>query len=58
MIREKTGGNFTLVSSVIILFAGLVGSYFDETIFYSLTGCAVFLLTAKCILKIYYYKKY
>lgn len=58
MIMDKSGGYIIVICSVIILIAGIIGGYFNETIFYSLIGCAYFLLHTKLILKIYYMKKY
>lgn len=58
MIREKTGGNFTFVCVFIIMFSGIIGGFFNEIIFFSLIGCSMFLLTAKCMLKFYYLSKY
>lgn len=58
LIMMKTGGTAMYVCTVAILLAGIVAGYFSETAFYSLAGCALFLLVARLILKIYYHKKY
>jgi len=58
IIMDKSGGYVIIVCSVIILVAGIIGGYFNKSVFYSLVGCAYFLLSIKIILKVYYMKKY
>jgi len=41
-IKEKSGGNAMLASTIIILFAGIISGYFNQTVFFSLTGCGIF----------------
>lgn len=57
-IKQKAGGNVILLCSVSIIFAGIVAGYFNEIVFYSLIGCALFLLHVSIVLKLYYTKKY
>ena len=58
LIMMKTGGNAMYVCAVVILIGGIVAGYFNEIVFFSLAGCALFLLIARCALKIYYHKKF
>lgn len=58
LIMMKIGGSAMYVCTVLILLAGIVAGYFNETVFFSLAGCALFLLLARLILKIYYHNKY
>ena len=58
LIMMKTGGNAMYVCTVAILIGGIVAGYFNEIVFFSLAGCALFLLLARCALKIYYHKKF
>ncbi len=58
LIMMKIGGMAMYVCIIAILLAGIVAGYFNETVFFSLAGCAVFLLLVRGILKIYYWKKY
>lgn len=57
-IKEKSGANVIIFSSTIIIFAGIISGYFNEIVFFSLIGCALFLLTVSVFLKLYYSKKY
>lgn len=57
-IKQKSGANVILFCSVIIIFAGIIAGYFNEIVFYSLIGCAFFLLHVSVGLKLYYTKKY
>ncbi len=58
LIMMKIGGNAMYVCTVLILIAGIVAGYFNETVFFSLAGCALFLLLIRVALKIYYHNKY
>ncbi|HPF16118.1 MAG TPA: hypothetical protein P5107_07565 [Thermotogota bacterium] len=57
-IKLKAGGNLVIINSVILLFAGIVGGYFNVVIFYSVIGCAVFQLLVSAVIKLYLLKKY
>jgi len=57
-IKLKAGGNLIIINSVILLFAGIVGGYFNVVIFYSVIGCAVFQLLVSAVIKLYLLKKY
>ncbi len=58
LIMMKIGGNAMYVCTVAILIGGIVAGYFNEIVFFSLAGCALFLLIARCALKIYYHNKF
>lgn len=58
LIMLKIGGTAMYVCAVAILLAGIVAGYFNQTVFFSLTGCALFLLIIRGILKVYYHKKF
>lgn len=58
LIKEKCGGNVIIISSLIIIFFGIISGYFNEIIFFSLIGCAIFQLVFCFGLKLYYLKKY
>lgn len=58
LIMIKIGGNAMYVCTVLIMLAGIVAGYFNETVFFSLTGAALFLLLIRLGLKIYYHTKY
>jgi len=57
-IKLKAGGNLVIINSVILLFAGIIGGYFNIVIFYSVIGCAVFQLLVSAVIKLYLLKKY
>ncbi len=52
-IKLKAGGNVVLVNSVIIIFVGIIAGYFNEVVFFSLIGCALFQLLVSVVIKIY-----
>jgi len=57
-IKLKAGGNLVIINAVILIFAGIVGGYFNVVIFYSVIGCAVFQLLVSAVIKLYLLKKY
>ncbi|MDF2819858.1 MAG: hypothetical protein K0R15_299 [Clostridiales bacterium] len=57
-IKQKSGGNVLLFSSVVIIFAGIISGYFNEVVSYTLIACAFFQLNLCALLKLYYSKKY
>lgn len=57
-IREKCGAPVILISSVAIIFAGIIGGYFNEIIFFSLVVCGIVQLIVCAVMKFYYLKKY
>ncbi|MEA1883192.1 MAG: hypothetical protein U9N62_01555 [Thermotogota bacterium] len=57
-IKLKAGGNLVIINAVILLFAGIVGGYFNVVIFYSVIGCVVFQLLVSAVIKLYLLKKY
>jgi len=57
-IKLKAGGNMVIINSVILIFAGIVGGYFNLIIFYSVIGCAIFQLLVSSFIKLYLLKKY
>lgn len=56
-IRAKAGVPMVLVLSIVLVLAGMIAGYFDETIFVVLIGAALFQLTASMLVKFYYMKK-
>jgi len=52
-IKLKAGGNLMIINSVILLFAGIIGGYFNVIIFYSVVACALFQLLVSAVIKIY-----
>jgi len=52
-IKLKAGGNLVIINSVILLFAGIIGGYFNVVIFYSVIACALFQLLVSAFIKIY-----
>jgi hypothetical protein len=57
-IKQKSGGNVMMVSSLIIIFTGIISGYFNEIAFFSLVGCGVLQLNLCGVLKLYYSNKY
>lgn len=57
-IKQKSGGNVILFSSIIIIFMGIIAGYFNKIIFFSLIACALFQLSLCALLKLYYSRKY
>lgn len=57
-IKQKSGGNVLLVSSIIFVLSGIIAGYYNEIIFYTLIACAAFQLNLQAILKLYFSKKY
>ncbi|MFW6248157.1 MAG: hypothetical protein ACOC4J_00135 [Bacteroidota bacterium] len=55
-IKLKAGGNLVIINSVILIFAGIVGGYFNLVIFYSVIGCAIFQLLISALIKLYLLK--
>ena len=58
LIMMKIGGTPMYVCIIVMLLGGIAAGYFNETTFYSIAGCAVFLLLVRLFLSIYYHKKY
>lgn len=57
-IKQKSGGNVIIFSSIIIIFGGIILGSFNEIVFFSLIGCAMFQLNLCAVLKLYYSRKY
>ncbi|MDK2952373.1 MAG: hypothetical protein PWQ77_2038 [Kosmotogales bacterium] len=55
-IKLKSGGNVVLINSIIIIFAGIVAGYFNEIVFFSLIGCALFQLLVSAVIKMYLFQ--
>lgn len=58
IIKEKSGANVVIFSSIIIIFVAIILGHYSKTIFLTLVGCAFFLLLVSISLKLYYSKKY
>lgn len=57
-IAEKTGGSVMHTCAVLIIVAAVVAGYYSSTVFFTLLGCAVFLLAVIVFLSAYYGHKY
>lgn len=58
MIRDKTGGSYAMVTSILILIAGIIAGYFNEVVFVTLLCTGTALLLIRLLLKAYYMHKY
>jgi hypothetical protein len=56
-IRTKAGVPMTMILSMILVLAGIIIGYFDETVFFVLICVAIFQLFASAAVKFYYMKK-
>jgi uncharacterized membrane protein len=56
-IREKAGMPMILIMSVIILMAGIIAGYFNETVFLALIATALCQLVIGMAVKVYYMRK-
>lgn len=57
LIRQKAGMPMLMITSGIMLFAGVIAGYFNEIIFYTLVLAAMIQLTLGAMVKIYCMKK-
>jgi hypothetical protein len=57
LIRQKAGMPMLMITSGIMIFAGIIAGYFNEIIFYILILTAMIQMTLGVIVKIYYIKK-
>ena len=57
LIRQKAGMPMLMITSGIMIFAGIITGYFNEIIFYTLVLTAMIQLTLGAIVKIYCMKK-
>lgn len=56
-IRSKAGMPMILIMSIVMFAAGIIGSYFNEVVFYTLFAAGFVQLLIGATLKIYYLKK-
>ena len=56
-IRSKAGMPMILIMSIVMFAAGIIGSYFNEVVFYTLFAAGFVQLGIGATLKIYYLKK-
>ena len=56
-IRAKAGVPMVLILSIIQIIAGMVIGYFNETVFVTIIGVALFQLLASLAVKFYYMRK-
>ena len=56
-IRSKAGMPMVLILSILMFAAGIIGSYFNEVVFYTLFAAGFVQLLIGATLKIYYLKK-
>jgi hypothetical protein len=57
LIRQKSGMPMLLITSGIMIFAGIVAGYFNEIVFYTLILTAMIQMILGVIVKIYYMRK-
>lgn len=57
LIRQKAGMPMLMITSGLMLFAGIIAGYFNETVFFTLILCATAQLTVGACVKIYYLRK-
>lgn len=57
LIREKSGGYPLFCCGFAIIIAAIISGYFNEIVFFTLLGCAIFLFVVRKVLRIYYSKK-
>ena len=57
LIRSKAGMPALLITSVIMIFAGIIAGYFNIIVFYSLLAAGVCQLLLGVCLKFYYMHK-
>lgn len=57
LIRQKAGMPLLMITSCIMIFAGIIAGYFNEIIFYTLVLAAMIQLTLGAMVKIYCMKK-
>lgn len=57
MIMQKTGAIGMTVCSIGLAFAAVIASFFDQTVFFTLLGSAVFTAVVRGALKVYYHLK-
>jgi len=57
MIREKSGGYIMFICAIAILIAAIIAGYFNETVFWTLVGCSLFLFVTRKALLLYYSQK-
>ncbi|MDR2655710.1 MAG: hypothetical protein LBC56_06525 [Oscillospiraceae bacterium] len=58
MISEKSGGMIVKYCAGVIVFAGLVSSFFSMIVMSTLMACAFFLLIVRKALMLYYSRKF
>ena len=56
-IRAKAGVPMVMILSLLLVLAGMVIGYFNETVFFVLICVAIFQLFASAAVKLYYMKK-
>ncbi len=55
-IRCKAGMPMLLISSCVMVIAGIIAGYFNVVVFWTLIGAAMFQLMAGSVIKMYYMK--
>ncbi|HOJ12538.1 MAG TPA: hypothetical protein PK733_18390 [Clostridiales bacterium] len=57
LIRQKAGMPMLMITSGIMIFAGIIAGYLNEIVFYTLILAAMIQLTLGAMVKIYYMRK-
>lgn len=57
LVRQKSGMPMVMITSTIMIFAGIVAGYLNETVFHTLIAASLAQLTMCSFAKIYYMKK-
>jgi hypothetical protein len=57
LIRQKAGMPMLMITSGIMIFAGIIAGYISESVFYTLILAAMVQLTLGATVKIYYMRK-
>lgn len=57
LIRQKSGMPMLMITSGIMIFAGIIAGYLNEIIFYTLILAAMIQMTLGAMVKIYYMRK-
>lgn len=57
LIRQKAGMPMLMITSGIMIFAGIIAGYLNDTVFYTLILSAMIQMTLGAMVKIYYMRK-
>lgn len=57
LVRQKSGMPMVMITSTIMIFAGIIAGYLNETVFHTLIAASLIQLTICLFAKIYYMRK-